>query len=284
MRLPSRSTGSEAVPDMEFEPSVVSASRRYWYIVGALAIIGAASLFFTDAVRLPRTRAEATLVLRQPGEVDSDIRRSERFAAEQAKIFQSGAVSERVAEKLGVSTPEAAEAISVVPDTSSDLLIVRYTESSDRSTADDRVVDGVNATIDSYLEVSALIAAEELQVIEAGYDRKLTALIQAIEELYKIEYSPTRDEMATLVQTRRSQTFGALSDAQIATLLRSNPIASRSVSPEAYPVRLSGNKIALLLGMFTGGVLGALLAYGLALREYEQQRGGTTQGAAGAYA
>jgi len=268
---------------MAFEPSVVSASRRYWYLVLGLAIVGVASLFFTDAIRLPRTRAEATLVLRQPAQVKSDIHRTERFAAEQAKIFLSGAVAERVSEKLGVSTTEASQAITVVPDTSSDLLIVRYTESSDRSTANQRVLDGVDATIDSYLEVSALIAAEELQVIEAGYDRKLSALIRSIENLYKIEYTQTRDEMAAIVQTRRSQTFGALSDAQIATLLRSNPIANRSTGTEAYPVRISGNKIALLLGLTTGGVLGALLAYGMALREYEQLRL-ATRPATGAYA
>lgn len=256
---------------MPSEPSIVSAARRYWYVVILGTVLAVAGVYLFDAVKTPLHRAETGLVLRQPKEIGSDIARTERFALEQAQILESAAVAARAADKLDVDQRSVLDSVSVWSEPDSSLIVVQYTveeQYSQAGEARELAVDGVNAIVDSYLEVSGQIAAEELRITEAVVDVQLGYLVEAIGDMYNTDLDAAGEVMVEQLQVQRGRTFALLSRSQTNALRRTNPLAQRVLPGEPFRVRLSGNKINLAMAFSIGTTVGALAAYAIAMQLY----------------
>jgi len=256
---------------MPTEPSIVSASRRYWYVVILGTVLAVLSVFIFDAAQTTRHRAESGLVLRQPLEIGSDIARTERFALEQAQILASSAVAARAAEKLTIDQRSVLDSVSVLSETDSSLVVVQYTveeQYGQSEEARELALAGVNAVVDSYLEISGQIAAEELRITEAVVDVQLGFLVQAIGDMYNSDLDATGEAMVEQLQVQRGRTFARLSRSQTNALRRANPLAQRVLPEEPFEVRLAGNKINLAMAFAIGTTAGGLAAYAIAMRQY----------------
>lgn len=263
---------------MPSEPSIISASRRFWFVVILGTVLALGALYLYDGLQTPRHRAETGLVLRQPKEIGSDIARTERYALEQAQILESAAVAARAAEKLNIDQRSVLDSVGVWSDPDSSLVVVQYTvEDAGARPAEARelALAGAEAVVDSYLEVSGQIAAEELRITEAVVDVQLGYLVQAIGDMYNSDLDATGEVMIEQLQVQRGRTFARLSRTQTNALRRANPLAQRVAPGEPFQVQVTGNKINLAMAFAIGTAAGALAAYAIAMRQYFAAGGAT---------
>jgi len=180
-------------------------------------------------------------------------------------------VAARAAGKLDLDQRTVLDSVSIWSESSSSLVVVQYTvddPSYSPTEASALAIAGSQAVVDSYLEVSGQIAAEELRITEAVVGVQLDYLIEAIGEMYDLDLNETGERLADRLNMQQRRIHGVLSLKQSEALRRSNPLAQRVEPTESYEVRTSGSAINLALAFVIGVGLGALAAYSLAMRKY----------------
>lgn len=172
-----------------FEPTLLEAVWRYWWIV-ALSVAAFGSLAFAFLARqTPGWVAQATLIVEDPRAAtlfeQGAFIRPERYVENQVEILQSAAVAQRASElATSLSANQLLAGASVGIRGSSDLITVSF-----RRPDREQAVEGANAIALAYQDVrraeairSFAAAAAELDSSIADIEADLSELQREIEE------------------------------------------------------------------------------------------------------
>lgn len=167
-------------------PTVLALLLRHWVAVVAtvavFAVIGLiVSRFVTTSyvgvaeviTQDPRAASQFDITDAQPSTQDS-----ERYVADQVKIFESGLVASYVAEDLGVDVETVTERLEIVGDLTSNLIEVRYSAGTPEEAA-----RGANTVVTAYVGVvseqvqqNASVALQKIDALQQGLDDRLDAI------------------------------------------------------------------------------------------------------------
>ena len=269
-----------AAETASFEPSVIGAVLRYRTLVAAivLASVLLGTLYVTT--RPVRYSATSSLVVQDPrgtGLFDAQpTMEASRYAANQVAILRQRRVAEAAYEllqdddvPLDMSFEEFESEITVSSAVEENNLIEVTATTDDPASAQ----AAANAVVDAYKEVrraeastNTVSALAQLEQLTASIDAELDTIAGALanEATPESQLEGLGLQQAALIE-RRSDLSSRREELLFDTELDTAGIEASSPATDAF-MRASGRLRTLVLAVALGGLLGAGLAYSLAIR------------------
>lgn len=159
--------------------------RRRWFVVLVLVVFGAIGAVFSQLIATSFVGVAQVIVQdpRAASQFDvTDVRPStqdsERYLADQVKVFQSGIVASHVADDLGVDVSTVSNSLEVTGDLTSNLIEIRYSADTP-----EEAMTGANSVVSAYVRVvsaqvreNASVALQKIDALQQSLDDKIDAL------------------------------------------------------------------------------------------------------------